>query len=151
MGLLRVGDDSVPGQVIDGSAYALDHISEGIIVAGPAHHGFAFRRQHLQFREWSAFPIAGTQDDRQHPRFICFVSLNGACHFDTEAEFRGHEVGADEQENNLSGVEVSHDLWTPFGSRNDVAVRPGGENPLAFQIVEMGVQFAAKRLILMSI
>src|SRR5690349_20959171 len=34
--------------------------------------------------------------------------------------------------------------------RSDIAIRPGGDDPLSFQVTEMLVQFAAKLLILVN-
>ena len=151
MSLLRVGAAACLREISNSCANALDHILKGIIVGRPACHRFAPARQYLEIGERCAFPIAGTQDDGQHSCLIRFMSLNGPCHLNTVAEIGVHEIGADEQENDLRRVEMGHDLWSPFGSRHDIAIRPGGYDPLPFQGAQMLVQFAAVRLILVRV
>src|SRR5229473_8428538 len=151
MGRLRVCAAAYRGQIIDCRPNALYDIRKGIIMRGPPGDRFAVFRQHLESAEWSAFPIRGTQDDRNDAGLVGLVPGDGLGHFDAIAEVRGHKISTDEQENDLVSLEVIHDLWLPFGSRHDIAVIPGRDELLPLQVAEMLVQLFTERLILVSV
>jgi len=94
--------------------------------------------------EGRTFPVRGAQDDGDDARLLGIVTSDGLLHFDTVAEVGGHEVGADEQENEMGFVEAGENLFFPFGTGGNIAIVPVVDEALSAQVGEMGGEFVAQ-------
>src|SRR5258708_17377385 len=74
-----------------------------------------------------------------------------ALHFDTVAVIRGYKVWANEQENDVGGIEMCVYLLLPLPSCTNVAVVPIDDETLSLQRVEMFPKLVPQFLIFMSI
>ena len=97
-------------QIIDGFADALHNIDKGIVMRGPAGDGLAIGREDLEFGERRSLPVGGTQDDREDTCLVGIMPGDRLRHLNTVTEIGGHEVSADQQQNDVIRVEVLNDL-----------------------------------------
>src|SRR5258707_1544064 len=74
-----------------------------------------------------------------------------ALHLDAVAIIRGYKVWADEQENDVGGIEMRVYLLLPFLSCTNVAVVPIDDESLSLQRVEMFPKLIPQFLIFMGI
>src|SRR6266567_3804822 len=72
-------------------------------------------------------------------------------HLNTINVIGGHEIGADEQENNLSSVEVLTDLPFPFCPCANITVMPHVDKPLAFQRPQVALELVKQVFIFVRI
>src|SRR5579864_3051818 len=100
------------------------HVQKGFVRVAPTGDGFAIGGQHLEFLERCTLPVSWSQDDRDDAGFSTFVFLQGTLHFNTETIIRVHEVGTDQQEDDVSSIEVCINLAFPFCSCTNVTVMP---------------------------
>ena len=77
---------------------------------GPSGDGLAICREDLEFGERRSLPVGGTQDDGEDTRLVGIMPCDRLRHLKTVTEIGGHEVSADQQQNDLIGVEVLNDL-----------------------------------------
>ena len=131
MGLLRVWECPLLLQVLDGFADALHNIFKGIVMRGPTGDSLAIYRENLEFGEGRSLPVGGTQDDGQDTRLVGIMPCDRLRHLKTVTEIGGHEVSADQQQNDVIGVQVFVDLWLPFAPGTDIPIIPGGDDVLS--------------------
>jgi len=130
MGQLRVW----VAQLLDGGSQAFHHVGKSIIVGWPISDGFAIGWQGFETGERRAFPIGWAEDDGDDTGLLGLVPGDGLLHFDAVAEVGGHEVGADEQEDELGFVEVGENLVFPFSAGSNVAIVPIVDESLSSQV-----------------
>src|SRR2546421_9305496 len=94
--------------------------------------------------EGGAIPVGRAEDDGDDARLLRLVSRDSLLHLNAVAELGGHEVGADEQENEMGFVEVCENLFLPFGARGDIAIVPIVDEALSSQVGEMGSEFVSQ-------
>src|SRR5438874_11232627 len=95
-------------------------------------NGKSIFRQSLKVSKYP-LPVHMTHNDGNNPRLSALMPLEGSLHLDTVAILGIHEVGTDEQENNLGGIEVLTDLVLPFASCANITIMPRRDEPLALQ------------------
>src|SRR5450755_2148126 len=88
----------------DQPANTFNDISIRGIAIGPHCNSFCVLRQSLQRAEGSGLPIAGAQDNGNHRRLACYMSLHRHLHLNAVAIVRGDKGGADEQQDNARGL-----------------------------------------------
>ena len=130
MSPLRVWVCSLLYQIINGFADAFYNIFKGIVMCGPSGDGFAICWQDFEFGERRSLPVGGTQDDRQNTRLVGIMPCDRLRHLDAITEIRGHEVSADQQQNDLICFQVLEDLGLPVGPGIDIPIIPGGDDVL---------------------
>jgi len=89
-------------------------------------------------------PIGGTQENGNDAGLLCLVPGYGLLHLDILAKGRGHEMGADEQEDDPGCSEVFEDVLLPLGSGDEVAIIPVANHLLVSQISQVDGQFIAE-------
>src|SRR5450755_392322 len=109
----------------------------------PLTHRFSIRRSHLEPGERRILPIYWAQDNGNNPGFFSIVSLQCPLHFNTITIFRTHESWTDQQQNNLSSIQVSVNFTCPIGSWANLAVMPVCDDALSPQIAQVLTQFFA--------
>jgi hypothetical protein len=80
--------------------------------------------------EGRTLPVGWTQKDGNNTRLTSFVSLHSLLHLGAITEFGVHEIGADQEKNDLIRVHVVHDLRSPLGSGNNIIVMPLADKTL---------------------
>src|SRR6266702_8823788 len=93
---------------------AFNDIQERFIGVVPTGDGFAIGGQGLQLLESGSFPVTCSQDDRDDTGLFLVVSFHGPLKLNTLAVGRSRKICTDEQENNLSGIQVPINLMSPF-------------------------------------
>jgi hypothetical protein len=105
----------------------------------------------LEFGEGGISPIRGTKDNGNDAGLLSLVPGYGLFHLDIPAKGGGHEMGADEEQDNLGCSQVVKDLLLPFGSWDDIAIEPVINQVLVSQIAQVDCQFIAEFAILVGI
>ena len=91
-------------------------------------------------------PVDIPQDYQDHPRATRLVPLKGALHLLVVAIVRRDEIGADQQQDDLSGFEIAIDLARPFGAGGDLPVMPSRDQVQALQELEVRLELVPQRL-----
>ena len=112
--------------------------------------GFASVGSILSFVNGAPCQIGGTQENGDDAGLVGVVPGDGLCHLDTVAEVRGYEVGAYKQEDDLRSLRCCM-ICGSNSAPGDIAIVPGGDDVLAFEVTQVVVQFCAQRLILVGV
>jgi len=105
----------------------------------------------VQLGEWRIREEYRAQQHRDDMGFAALVTLQRPHHFSAVAVLRGQKVGANEQQDNMSCVEMNIDLLNGFLARADLSGMPGGDESTIFQVAEMILQLIAEVLVSPSI
>src|SRR5947208_2937334 len=116
---------------------AFNDIQERFIGVVPTGNGFGIGGKGLEILERGAFPITCSQDDRDDTRIILVVSFHSPLQINTLAVGRSCKICTDEQENNLSGIQVPINLMSPFLAGTNIAIVPVGDESLRLQVAEV--------------
>src|SRR5690242_6823779 len=113
----------------------LNHIIESVIIRMPAaiDHWFRIAWQGLQLGKGRSLPVGRTEQNGNHMRLSTFMSLHGSLHFFAVTVFRGHEVWADKEQNNMGRVEMLVNFLFPFHACIDIRITPDGVETLPLQ------------------
>src|SRR5260370_4803478 len=103
----------------------------------PTGHGFAIGRQGLQFTKRSIMPIYRTKDNRDDASLASIMPLHRSRHLLTVAVLRGHKSRADEEQNELSSVEMERNCLLPICSCTDFTIMPDANELLSLQQSEL--------------
>lgn len=103
---------------------AASNVSVRSVSVAPLSDGFGIGGKHLDLAEGGVFPITRAEEDGDDASFALAMAFNGAPHFAPVAVIGFDEVGADEEEDDRGGVEVSFDLLLPILTGNDHYVIP---------------------------
>src|SRR5258708_29557340 len=117
----------------------------------PPTYWFRKRRECLEFGERGISPIRGTQDNGNDAGLLSLVPGYGLFQLDIPAKGGGHEMGADEEQDNLGCSQVFKDLLLPFGSGDEIAIKPVTNHLLVSQIAQVDCQFIAEFAIFVCI
>ena len=118
---------------------------------GPASDSLAIGWEDLELGKRRSLPVGGTQDDGQDTRLVGIMPGDRLRHLKTVTEIGGHEVSADQQQDDLIRVEVLDDFCLPVGPGTDIPIIPGGNDVLSPQVAQVRFQFLAECSIAMSI
>lgn len=97
--------------------------------------------------EWRIVPVARPQNDWDHHSIAGGMPLHCPQHFAVVAIVGREEVGADEQQDNVRGVQVVIDFVAKILPRLDSAIVPGVDEPLPLEGRQMLFQPVTQRLI----
>ena len=136
-------------------ADALGNFGEGCVWVGPLGDGFCAcargDREGLEFAEGGGFPVAGFEQNGDDAGLSLIVALESLLHFGVVAVVGGEEVGADQEQDDVGGVEVGGDRVCPVGSGGDVAIVPGGDDALFGQQGEVGGEVVAQGFVFVGV
>ena len=109
------------------------HIQKGQILVGPSRDRLALLGHRLKVFEFQPHPVAGFQDHRHDDRLAVLAPLHGLLELDPGAIVRRDEVRADQQQDDVGGLEVAVDLIRPVLTWFDLVVGPLVDEPVPFQ------------------
>ena len=75
-------------------------------------------RQPLQVLERRALEVARSDKNRNHSCSLAVVALQRPFHLDAVAIARGHEIGADQEKNQVGSLEILIDFLGPVRSHD---------------------------------
>src|SRR5690348_3783717 len=107
--------------------------------------------QGLEFAERRALPVDRAQDDRDDLGFAAFVPLHSSFHLDAIAVVGVYKVWADQQQDDIGGVQMLLDLSFPFGTCADIAVIPDFDQPLSLERTQVRFEFVQQWFVFSSI
>src|SRR5438876_3377079 len=116
----------------------------------PIDNWFRIGRQSLKLSK-QPLPIDRSKNDRNNSCFFAVMPFQCAFHLHTIAVIGVHNIGADQQQDDLSFVEVLTDLPFPFGSCANIAVIPDINQSLSLQRSEIRLDFIEVWFIFMRI
>src|SRR6266849_5632029 len=96
-------------------------------------------------------PVNRTKNYGDNPCFFLLVAFKCSSHFNTITIVGGHKIWTDQQENNLSGIQMLLDLQFPFGSRTDISIIPDVNKTLSLQWYQMPFELIEKCFVFMGI
>ena len=121
-------------QLSDGCADARGDFREGAIARTPQGDRLAVVRQCLQLAEGRLLPVVDRpQDDRDDTRFAHLVTLHSPPHLEVVAVLRSQEVGTDQQENDLSGIDMVIKLLILLPAQANLPAVPCADDVLTFE------------------
>src|SRR5262249_2525703 len=145
-------------RIRDGGHEALGHLTnaagdvrEGLVWKLPRDDRPPVLREGLQAPERGGMPVARPEDDRDDARRTRLVTLHRPGDLNIAAVPRGEEVGTDQQEDQISPVEVLADDLVPLPAGFDAAVVPVFDDPLVPQRAQMVLELLPQRFILVLI
>ena len=86
-----------------------------------------------QAAEWRALPVAGAEDNGDDARFATLLTLQRTTHLDVVAIVGVHEIDADQQQDDVGGVQFVADSAVKRLARRDAAIMPGGNCALPLE------------------
>src|SRR5437870_3351788 len=89
-------------QILHRCSNALCNVQEGLVSTAPTRNGLSIFGQSLQGAQWGHFPVHRTKDDGDNTRITGRVALQGFLHLDPIAVLRRDELGADQQQDEIS-------------------------------------------------
>src|SRR5205807_4375138 len=93
-------------KLLGDAADALSDVQESLVAIGPGSDWPSTCRQGLQVFKGDTLPIGWMHHNGNHAGSSFMMSLHGSCGLEAVAVVRGDEVGADEQQDDVSLVEV---------------------------------------------
>jgi hypothetical protein len=135
----------------DGVPDAASDIRERPVPVWPLGQGLAVLRQSLELPERGRVPVARPQDDRDDPGRPRLVTLHRPLRFHVPAIVRVKEVGTDEQQDDVCGLEVPVNLAHPLGPGTDASVVPFGDDALTPQPAEGRLELVPEELVLVRV
>src|SRR5262249_45287396 len=116
---------------------ALGDSEERLILIAPCRHGTRVLGQALQLAKQRRLPVGRTQEDWDPTSLATLVPCKGAAHFHIVAILGGEEVGADEQQNQVGGLQMIVNIARPFSATRDLAIMPDCNDTFTLQLAEM--------------
>src|SRR5262249_27317658 len=98
---------------------------------------------------WRSRPVDVANDHRDDARLVSAMALEGRRHFPLVTVVGGHEVRADEQQNDVGSVEVLIDRGPPLVARADVAIVPQLNEALTLQQLQVGLELVSVQFVTM--
>src|SRR5258708_34236006 len=102
----------------------------------PPTYWFRKRRECLEFGERGISPIRGTKDNGNDAGLLSLGPGYGLFQLDLPAKGGGHEMGADEEDDNLGCFQLFEVILLPFVSWDDIAIKPVTNHILVRQIAQ---------------
>jgi hypothetical protein len=134
-----------------GAADRARNVQQRVIPILPARDRPAIARCGKELAERCVAPVARTQDEGNDRALSLLMPLHRALHFNIIAIFRRQEVRADEEQDDVRGLERGGDLVPKVLAGNYLAVVPCLNEALAPEHGQMTLQVVPERLILMTI
>jgi len=94
------------------------------IPISPACDGLRIRWNHLESGKGCILPIDGTKENRNDHRAALIVACDSSFHFGAIAILRGHKVGANQEQDNISALEMPLQFSFPFHTCVNVSITP---------------------------
>ncbi len=118
---------------------------------GAAIDHFAVGRQCLELAERRRVPCDLADDDRDDAGLLRLVPLQRPLHLDVVAVVRAHEVGADQEQDQVGALQVLVDLALPFAAARDAAIGPELQHPGAIEELEVRLQLRPQTVVLVRV
>ena len=131
----------------DEGAEVLSDMEEGLVGVLPEGDGGLVMGERLEGAEGGVLPVYGAEDDGDNASFFGVVTCH--CLFDDVPEvIGGEEVGADEEQDEVGGVESIARFTGAIAPGGDLAIAPVGDDSFAFEQAEVLAQFIAPGFVL---
>jgi hypothetical protein len=108
-------------------------VHEGFISVGPGSKRRGIARKRLQMRERRAGPLDWTQNYWDDDCLMRCVALKSELHLHVIAVIGSEEICADQQQDDMRGLNVRINLIPPFITGANAAIMPTGNQTLAFE------------------
>ena len=103
----------------------------------PSGDGLVVFGQHIELTERGTLPVYGTQQDGNDVGLAGLVPLDGTLDFEVVAGVVGDRVGADQQQNDIGGVELLVDGLGAIVTGENLVAAPATDDVMAFEQGEM--------------
>ncbi len=108
----------------DDPAKFLDNREKGFVSIAPGHDRLPVTWQALQMSKRRVLPVTWTHNDWDDAGLSSPMAFQGVLHLEVITAIRVQEIGADEQEDDMSGVECLVDGLGTIRSGEDLLIRP---------------------------